>query len=215
MYLRRNSMWGCVCDKRQTPQNDSGGPEKRLYGDCRTHRTQLVLARCKRPQNRWWSEIWRTENLITVSVNRYQINLSLNPLWCAAALEPRKPPCSRRRHRLDVRGERSNYETVKSTAMCAPFNIYRLLDACQYLFVPCPRPCIFMTWIMPWMLMRWQAESRGSPSALLEKSIISHSLLSVGQHPTALRARSQPRSAPAPPYRSPDDHGHWLAPSLP
>lgn len=55
------------------------------------------------------------------------------------------------------------------------------------------------------MLMRWQAESRGSQSALLEKSIISHSLLSIGQHPTALQARSQPRSAPAPPYRSPDE----------
>lgn len=33
--------------------------------------------------------------------------------------------------------ECSNYEMVKSEAMCAPFNIYQLLDACQYLFVPC------------------------------------------------------------------------------
>lgn len=45
--------------------------------------------------------------------------------------------------RLDL-GERpsqrqcANYEMVKSEAMCAPFNIYQLLDACQYLFVPCP-----------------------------------------------------------------------------
>lgn len=33
--------------------------------------------------------------------------------------------------------ECSNYEMVKSEAMCAPFNIYQCLDACQYLFVPC------------------------------------------------------------------------------
>lgn len=28
--------------------------------------------------------------------------------------------------------------------MCAPFNIYQLLDACQYLFVPCPRTPLYI-----------------------------------------------------------------------
>lgn len=60
--------------------------------------------------------LWRTFRLLTRLLNLFKPKI--RP-WLGASQH-----------------ECSNYEMVKSEAMCAPFNIYQLLDACQYLFVP-------------------------------------------------------------------------------